>query len=269
MHPFLRIGHRGASGHEPENTLRSIRRALALGANGIEIDVRLTRDGELAVFHDARLSRVTDGGGLLARRTLAELRQLDAGKGEKIPTLREVLDLLAGRAWLNIELKAPGTGAAVLREAERAIREGGWNPRDLVVSSFDRGELAAMLRCAGTSETAGLAKTGRSPGVPRVPFGIGVLVSRRPASLARLAAPLGATSLHLPRRLAIPTLITRAHSLGLRVYVFTVNDGAEIARLKSMGVDGVFTDFPERALSPEEKSLLPDETEAPGIEAAL
>src|SRR5947208_10529090 len=86
MSGLLCIGHRGACGHEPENTLRSIRRALELGAQGVEIDVRFV-DGELVVFHDARLERTTNGRGQLARKSFADLRALDAGLGERIPTL--------------------------------------------------------------------------------------------------------------------------------------------------------------------------------------
>ncbi len=252
MSPFLRIGHRGASGHEPENTLRSIRRALELGANGIEIDVRLSLDGELVVFHDSRLRRITGTSGTIAGRTLAELRQLDAGGGEKIPTLREVFELVAGRAWLNIELKARGTGAAVLRESEWAVGQGGWNYRDIVVSSFDHRELKTMIQCAGGN----------------VPMGVGILLARRPLSLARLAARLEAASLHLPRRLVSAGLVARAHAIGLRVFVFTVNEPEEIARLRKMGVDGVFTDYPERAVGEEEKEAVIVETPVSGIEAA-
>ncbi len=253
MTSFLRIGHRGASAHEPENTLRSIRRALEMGANGIEIDVRLSRDGELVVFHDARLARTTGSRGTVSRRTLAELRQLDAGGGERIPTLREVFDLVAGRAWLNVELKARGTGAAVLRETERAVAEGGWRYEDIVVSSFHRAEIKAMRALGGEGAAS---------------VRVGLLLARRPVSLARLAEALGATSLHLPRRLASPGMLARARALGLRVLVFTVNDEAEIVRLRQAGVDGVFTDHPDRALAVEEKWLPVPEIPTAGIEAA-
>src|SRR5579884_3789243 len=88
---FLCIGHRGARGHEPENTVRSVRRALELGADGIEIDVYFV-DGELIVIHDPTLDRTTNGRGRIVRKTFAQLRSLDAGKGERIPTLREIFE---------------------------------------------------------------------------------------------------------------------------------------------------------------------------------
>src|SRR6187455_3135798 len=91
MSGFLCIGHRGACGHEPENTLRSVRRALELGAHGIEIDVHYVH-GELLVIHDAKLERTTNGRGYISRKSLADLRALDAGQGERIPTLREVFE---------------------------------------------------------------------------------------------------------------------------------------------------------------------------------
>jgi len=106
------FGHRGARGHEPENTLRSVRKALELGADGIEVDVYFV-DGRLMVIHDDTLNRTTNGKGPVAGRTFAELRALDAGKGERIPTLAEVFDAVNHRAVINMELKGPGTAAPV------------------------------------------------------------------------------------------------------------------------------------------------------------
>lgn len=226
MQPFLSIGHRGAAGLEPENTLRSIRRALELGANGIEIDVRLSSDGQLVVIHDSRLRRTTGAAGTVARRSFAEIRSLDAGLGERVPTLREVLDLVAGRAWLNIELKAKGTALPVTAEIVHAVETGGnpgWSYDRIVVSSFDRRELALV----------------KDPRVRK-----GVLVARGPLNLAKIVARFQPVSLHLPARLATARRVAGAHVAGLLVYVFTVNEAEEIARLRQIGVDGVFTDFP-------------------------
>ena len=227
MEMFLAIAHRGASGREPENTLRAIRRGLELGANGVEIDVRLSADGELVVIHDAQLRRTTGSPGLVSRRTLAQLQALDAGEGEPIPTLRQVLDLIAGRAWLNVELKARGTGRAVSAEITRAIESGGgWSFDRLVVSSFDQRELATVTD-------------------PRIR--VGVLLARRPLSIRKLTARLRASSVHLPARLATGRMVERIHNAGALALVYTVNDPKEMERLRALGVDGVFTDFPERA----------------------
>ena len=100
--------HRGAGFLEPENTLRAIRRAIALGADQVEIDVQLTRDGRLVLMHDATVDRTTNGTGAVADLTLDEIRQLDAGQGEQVPTLDEVLTLTDGKITPQIELKGPG-----------------------------------------------------------------------------------------------------------------------------------------------------------------
>jgi glycerophosphoryl diester phosphodiesterase len=108
------MGHRGAPAYEPENTLRSFRRALAMGVGAVELDVQLTRDGRLAVIHDETLDRTTNGRGLVKDFTLAELQKLDAGKGEPVPALEEVFDLVKGRAHLLVELKQPEAAPALL-----------------------------------------------------------------------------------------------------------------------------------------------------------
>lgn len=229
MKSLFCIGHRGASGEEPENTIRAIVRALELGAEGIEIDVRVTRDGELVVIHDATVERTTDGVGAVEAMTLEELRALDAGKGEKIPTLREVIQVVSGRAWLNIELKAKGTAARALREICQAVEECGVRREDFTISSFDHEELA-------------LAAEGEAgPSVP-----IGLLLGRWPLGLVRLVQRVRASSLHVPARWVSPRRMVLAKALGLRVLVYTVNDPAEMTRLQCLGVDGVFTDFPDR-----------------------
>ena len=106
------IGHRGARGHAPENTLASVRKAIELGADWIEVDVYGV-DGELVVFHDDRLERTTNGEGLLMGQSFDYLRSLDAGDGELIPTLAEVFDVAADRVGINVELKGPGTAEPV------------------------------------------------------------------------------------------------------------------------------------------------------------
>ena len=223
--PFLVIGHRGAAGHEPENTLRSFRRALELGADGVELDVRLSADGELVVFHDAALQRVTDGRGPLARRTLDQLRACDAGRGERIPTLREVFESVDRRAFINIELKARGTARAVEALIAEFIAQRGWEPEHFIVSSFLRRELALI----------------RDPRVRR-----GVLFTRPGLGWAALAQRLNAWSVHPGARWTGARFVRAAQRRGWRVIPYTVNDPRELARLRGIGVDGVFTDFPDR-----------------------
>lgn len=242
MTAFLTIAHRGASAYEPENTLRSIRRALELGADGIEIDLHLSRDGHPVVIHDETLRRTTGHPGRVADLTLPELRRLNVGAGEAIPTLHEVLDLVAGRAWLNLELKGRGTALPALRQAVCAVESGQWQPGQIVLSSFSRRELALVAgQVAGQGADA--------------PVGVGLLLNRPPLALGRISRRFGATSLHLARALASAGLIRRAKALGLRVLVYTVNDPGEIDRLRAKGVDGVFTDAVFPVLPREEVAM--------------
>jgi len=222
--PFLCIGHRGARGHEPENTLRSIRRALELGANAIEIDV-WSVEGELVVFHDAKLDRTTNGRGLLARKTLAQLRTLDAGLGERIPTLREVCATVDRRALINVELKGPRTAAPVVALVRELVTHQGWRYADFLVSSFSRRELRAVDD-------------------PHLPI---ALLLARPSRLCWFnARRVRAVAVNPALRSTTRAFVEEAHRRGLCVYVFTVNEPEDIARLHAWGVDGVFTDFPER-----------------------
>lgn len=131
----VKVGHRGAAGHEPENTLRSFRRAMELGADMVELDVHLCGSGELVVIHDETVDRTTDGTGEVAKMTLDEMRALDAGKGERIPTLQEVIDLATGRMDINIELKGLGTAGPALEHIEDAV-DNGWEISGFHASSF-------------------------------------------------------------------------------------------------------------------------------------
>lgn len=223
---FLCIGHRGARGHEPENTLRSVRRALELGAHGIEIDVWLA-DGEIVVIHDGTLERTTNGTGAVSRKTLAELRSLDAGQGERIPTLREVFETVDRRAFINIELKGRRTAGPVSDLIAEFVKQRGWRYEDFVVSSFSRAELRAV-------------------GDPHIPI---ALLLARPTRLYPLSArSVRASSVNPALRYVTRRFVEDAHRRGLRVFVYTVNEPADIARMREWGVDGVFTDYPERAL---------------------
>ncbi len=228
MGDFFCIGHRGAAGHEPENTLRSIRRALELGADGVEIDVRYV-DGELIVFHDARLERTTNGRGFVARKRFAELRALDAGKGEQIPTLREVFETVNRRAVINIELKGRRTAGPVEALIGEFVSRHGWEYGDFVVSSFHHVELRAI----GNRQIR-----------------IGLLLTRPSRLYSVSARRVRAWSVHPALRYVTARFVEDAHRRGWRVLVYTVNEPAALERMRALGVDGVFTDFPERVARP-------------------
>jgi glycerophosphoryl diester phosphodiesterase len=222
---LFRFAHRGASGRAPENTLRAVGEAIALGAEGIEIDVYAV-EGELVVIHDSRLERTTNGRGRVMASSLACLRSLDAGQGERIPFLREVLDLVDRRVAVNVELKGPGTAGPAAALVERYVRDRGWHHGSILFSSFLRRELAVARKEA-----------------PRIPRG---LLTRSPILPSkRLLAELAPFSIHIRLDRVRSRFVDGAHRRGLKVFVYTVNREEDFQSLMDMGVDGVFTDFPE------------------------
>lgn len=231
------MGHRGARGHAPENTLASLRRAGELGASWVEFDAKLTRDGIPILMHDDTLKRTTDGRGAVAGKTLSEIRALDAGRwfspdfaGEKVPTLDEAMEFLAARGMgANVEIKpCPGreaeTGAAVARALA-----GRWMGTALppFVSSFS-GEALAAARAA-------------APELPR-----GLLAERVPADWGAQLSSLGCATFHLDHRHATADRVRAIREAGYRVLVYTVNDPARARLLLDWGVESVMTDYPER-----------------------
>ncbi|MGN5001327.1 glycerophosphodiester phosphodiesterase [Aeromonas dhakensis] len=222
------IAHRGASGLAPENTLKAIRLALTLGAEAIEIDVQQA-DGELWVFHDRRLERCTDGRGVLMAQSRTYLESLNAGEGERIPTLWQVMEAIAGQAELHIELKGAQTADEVARLTLRAEAELGFTTAQWVVSSFHHPELARFAAL-------------------RPEIRLGALTSTIPLTQAAFAAELGAWSLNCDVDFVDQQLVQDAHDRGLRVLVYTVDDPADQAMLAAIGVDGIFTNRPDRFL---------------------
>ncbi|MFD3442384.1 glycerophosphodiester phosphodiesterase [Streptomyces sp. NPDC058685] len=216
---FLTIGHRGVMGVEPENTLRSFVRAERAGMDAIELDLHLSKDGALVVMHDADVDRTTDGKGPIADKTLAELRELDAGHGERVPVFEEVLD--AVHAPLQAEIK----DVAAARALAEVMRK-----RDLVhrvtVSSFHDDAVA---------EIASLV-----PGVRTV-----LIASRWGADIVDRAKAVGAGALALNiRRLTLET-VEHAHGEALQVIGWVVNTQDQLRLVRALELDGATTDFPE------------------------
>ncbi len=226
---FICIAHRGASGHEPENTLLAVEKAAALGAPWIEIDV-FAVEGELVVIHDERLETTTNGTGYVRQRSLAYLRSLDAGKGQKIPLLREVLELAKGRMNVNVELKGPETAAPVVKLIDEYEGLPGMAGGRILVSSFLHRELVKVRSL--------------NPDIPIGALGFGL-----PPAHARFAQELGAVSVHTGLSLVNQAFVDDAHRRGLKVLVYTVNHPDDLKRVRVMGVDGVFTNYPELVLS--------------------
>ena len=225
MKEFICFAHRGASGHEPENTLAAVEKAIELGADWIEIDVHAV-EGDLIVIHDEQLERTTNGTGYVRDKSLAHLRSLDAGKGQCIPTVREVLDSVNGRAGINVELKGPKTAGLVVSMIEKYVRERHWNYEQFIVSSFNRRQLSKVRKL--------------NPHIR-----IGILIDRPRRHYAIFARRYDAYSVNVQSDLVTARFIARAHERGLKAFVYTVNSPEEIDRLQALGVDGIFTDFPE------------------------
>ena len=214
-------------GHEPENTLSSIHKALVLGAPYVEVDVHYV-DGQLVVFHNNRLERTTNGVGYLSEQSFEYLRSLDAGDGQRIPTLEEVCEVIDSQACLNIELRGPNTAAPVSELISNLIKRG-WDKEAILVSSFNHRELLEMKRLSQDIKLGALIK--------------GLLVDD-----AKFAEDLGAFSVHPSLDCVDQRFVDDAHTRGLQVYVYTVNHPEDIDKMHKLGVDGVFIDFPERVL---------------------
>lgn len=227
MREFTVIGHRGACAHEPENTLRSVRRAIADGADMIEIDVRLAA-GEIFVIHDATLERTTDGSGSIDEKSFGEIRRLDAGRGEQIPLLAEVLELTVPALPLNIEIKDLAVTAAV---CDLLSNLQDLDPSRILISSFDR-EAMREVR-------------GRLPAIP-----IGILAADAPEAIRpmfELAAELAAVSVHPHVGSVSEGLVLRAHAAGYRVLPYTARTLDQLQRVLDSGADGCFADDPRWA----------------------
>jgi len=224
---LLSVGHRGAMGHAPENTLSSVQKALELGAPCMEVDVHFV-DGQLVVFHDERLERTTNGVGYLGEQSFDYLRSLDAGDGQQIPTLAEVCDVIDSRANLNIELKGTDTAEPVATLLSELI-ERGWGKEKFLVSSFHHAELLIMKRLQ-----------------PEIL--LGGLIRSTPVEHFKFSREISAFSVHLSLDVVNQRFVDEAHKSGMKVFVFAVDKPEAIATMHRLGVDGVFTGFPERVL---------------------
>jgi glycerophosphoryl diester phosphodiesterase len=250
--PHLSLqAHRGAAGLAPENTLAAFRMALELGADGTEMDLQLTRDGVVVVIHDETVDRTTDGRGPIGDLTLAEVKRLDAGakfgpafRGERIPTLRELIDLVKAsgkdRFRLNLEIKfaegREGQPADLEERVLAVLAETNFLDR-VITQSFYHPSAAKMKRLA--------------PGIPA-----GLLVGQR----RQPADPVAAVRDHrvdyyAPHHsLVTPDLLRMLHQAGIPVVTWTVNDPVDMRRLMGMGLgslpgDGMISDYPDRLVN--------------------
>lgn len=219
---FLRIGHRGAAGHAPENTLASLERAIALGADLVEFDVRRSADGALVLLHDPTVDRTTNGKGKVEALPLRKLRSLDARNGERIPLLEEALACLSGRAGAMIEMKVPGIAAEVSRVVQISRFQG-----PVIFASFIHQELRVVRKVKNQSD-------------------ILALFEKMPPNPGFLMNALQATHAGLALKIVSPGSVRRFQAMGIRVFVFTVDEPEDINRMRSLGVEGIISNFPDR-----------------------
>ncbi len=227
MNKPLVIGHRGAMGHETENTLASVQKALDLGVDMIEIDVFNVKSGETVVFHDETVDRLSNSGGKIEEYNYFDLRQLTLDGGHRIPMLQDVLKLIDSKVRLNIELKGDGTTDKVNFIIDYYIRERGWTLDNFLISSFKWNELREM-RAINTS-------------VP-----IAILTEDDPADAIFIAKELKAEAINPYFKKLTPENKVQIHEAGFKIYTWTVNEPEDILAMKELGVDGIITNYPER-----------------------
>ncbi len=238
----LVIGHRGAAGLTPENTKLAFLKALDLGADAIEFDVQLTKDNVCIVFHDESLDRTTDGKGFVADTTWEVISRLDAGRwfaesfrGIEVPRLEEILKTLGGRTTLNIEFKPDkGREERLVRHVITAVaRFDLWE--SVLFSSFDMPSIELLRRL-----------------VPKARIGV-LCVPHKLADALALAEKVGAETIHPHVGMVDSDFVQDAHRRGWKVWAWTANEPGEIELLKALGVDGIFSDYPDRVVNPRKR----------------
>lgn len=221
------IGHRGAMGLKPENTLISFKQAIEFGVGAVELDIIRCKSGEVVVIHDETVDRTTNGKGAVADLTFEQLRKLDAGGGERVPTLEEVADVIDKRTRILIELKGPKTAEFASIFINNQIAKKGWAINDFLVSSFNHVELEAFKALNSEIST-------------------GILIWACPTK-EELAvyAKMNAHSIHMAYNddLINEAVVSDAHKFGMQVFAYTVNSLSIARKLKAMKVNAIFSDL--------------------------
>jgi len=218
------IAHRGASGYEPENTLRSFKRAINMGAPMIELDVHRTKSGQMVVIHDPFINNNPQL--LVKDLTWTQLQQYDMGQGERIPLLSQVLDLVDKQIVINIELKVDGLAQSVAQLLTQYIQEKKWSPDHFIVSCFDHYQVLAFKNYAPSIKT-------------------GVIFDGNPIGLAQIATNAKAEYAIMYYEWITAAFVKDAHKRGVKVFVYTVNDKPLARTVSALGVDGIFSNYPD------------------------
>lgn len=222
MYDFMIVGHRGAAGYEPENTLLSFQKAIDIGVDWIEMDVHRSADGHLVVIHDDTVDRTTGGHGKVSEMTLAELKKLNAGKGQQIPTLQEVIDLAKGKVKMIIEIKQEGTEIDVMDAVEQ---------NSLVDAAMVASFIAYSIR--RVKELS-----------PRIMTA--AIISRLPIDFKGLALDVMADSIFIRKDIVSQAIIDEAHKNGFTVNVWNEDNPEDIRKYAAMGPDYMSSNYPDR-----------------------
>lgn len=221
---LLRIGHRGAGGHAPENTLAAIERGIALQTHLVEFDVRATNDGQLVLLHDATLDRTTNGHGPIADQFWNDVKQITDHNGQALPLLADALRMASGRCGVMIEIKVEGIAKQVCRTVrDLQFRE------PVIYASFFHNELLAVRHEDPQSQTM-------------------ALIEAVPVNRTAFATDAQATHVGVAFETLTSSFLKSLHDHSFQVLVYTVNDPADIQTAKAMGVDGIISDYPDQLL---------------------
>ncbi|WP_163538831.1 glycerophosphodiester phosphodiesterase family protein [Gracilibacillus sp. YIM 98692] len=245
---IMNVAHRGASGHAPENTMAAFHKGVKMKADYIEIDVQMTKDGELIAIHDTTVDRTTDGSGLVSSFTLEEIRQLDAGSwfseefaGETIPTFEEILDEFRGKVGILIELKGPALYPGIEEKVADALIERNMHHSQnnkIIIQSFNH-------------ESVQLSKEL----LPNIPHGVLAGMTWAGVTDEQLAEFATYADHFNPNQNIVTTeLVDRVHVVGMEISPYTSRSQEQANRLFELGVDGIITDYPEHVYSHPVKS---------------
>ena len=224
---MLKIGHRGANGHEPENTFVSFQKALDMQVDGIELDVQLSADGKIIVIHDETIDRTTNGNGFINALSLRELKAFRIDGKNQIPTLKEVFDLVNQDCFINVELKSYEATEKVVSLIEKYVTKKGWKYDRFLISSFDWN---ALQQVAFLND--------------KIP--IGVLTETDLDLALAFAKFIQAKSIHPHFHLLTEETTAKMQEKGLQVFPWTINELQDIQKIKTFNVNGIITDFPNR-----------------------
>ncbi len=216
-------------GHALENTIESVKKAIELNVDGIEIDVFKSKTGELVVYHDPFLSRLSNSNAFIEQISLDSIKKIKLLGGQSIPTLNEVIEIIPENIFLNIELKGENTAIETNKVIIEYINRSNFTPSSFIVSSFRWDEL---LEFRNTNKD--------------VPIAILVDSLYKIDNAIKLAKEINAFAINPNNEFLTKEIVKKVQSFNIKVYPYTINDLSSIKRMKSMGVDAIITDFPER-----------------------